>query len=144
MNQILMRKIRSEVTLFTHSLEEIEILSRADNKNSKYGDDGMFTFSQLPKDVSISDDHSHHRSRMSNNSNGSKLSLHFKTVTREKNQKRAYFDWNNKPMLLINQNEIDPKLIESHQILPKSKFITFENSSPRDSNLSIKGRLSNF
>jgi hypothetical protein len=65
---------------------------------------------------------SNKKSRSSNN-NLSKASLHFLTVSREKNQIRQYFDWNNQPMLLINQNEVEPKkMAESHHALPDPKF----------------------
>jgi hypothetical protein len=99
----------------------------------------MFAQRKISKNLTVSDDLSQRRSKISNSSNASKLSLHFKTVTREKNQKRAYLDWNNKPMLLINQNEIEPRMIESHQVLPKSKFITFESLNETNSKVNLNG-----
>lgn len=47
--------------------------------------------------------------------------MNFMAVSREKNQNRQYFDWTNKPMLFINQNEVEfIRHAESATQLPKS------------------------
>eukprot|EP00344_Euplotes_crassus_P005224 CAMPEP_0197002430 /NCGR_PEP_ID=MMETSP1380-20130617/6916_1 /TAXON_ID=5936 /ORGANISM="Euplotes crassus, Strain CT5" /LENGTH=232 /DNA_ID=CAMNT_0042420531 /DNA_START=154 /DNA_END=850 /DNA_ORIENTATION=+ len=85
-----------------------------------YGADPSFTFNKLSNTFENTSRNSKSKlSRMSSNS--TKCSLHFKTVTREKCKKRAYFDWNNQPSLLINQNEIETnKATTSHTTLPES------------------------
>lgn len=105
------------------SLDLINLPTKNDTKvENSYSHDGTVTFSQLPKDLTMSID-SHKRSRESNKTNTSKMSMNFLAVSREKNQKRQYFDWNNKPMLLINSNEVEPKkFTESHNVLPKSRI----------------------
>ena len=88
----------------------------------------------FPNDLTINSDsgkrNKHNNTRGSaslNNTkaNESKMTMNFLAVSREKNKKRAYLDWNDKPMLLINQNEVEPQKrgIESHAMLPTQPLI---------------------
>ena len=87
-----------------------------DDKNiskieNNYSRDETNSINNLHKDLRISID-SAKKSKLTNRtnkSNESKMTMNFLAVSREKNQKRQYFDWTNKPMLFINQNEVEPK-----------------------------------
>lgn len=106
-------------------IEDIDALRLNEKGNGRamniYGADPGFTFNKLSTTFENTSRNSKSKlSRMSSNS--TKCSLHFKTVTREKCKKRAYFDWNNQPSLLINQNEVEAKKsTTSHTILPKTE-----------------------
>jgi len=76
------------------------------NLDNSYSQDGTVTFSSPNQNLTGL---SKTRSRQSKSNNLAKASLHFMTVSREKNQKRQYFDWSNKPMLLITQEENPPR-----------------------------------
>uniref|UniRef100_A0A7S3NHG2 Uncharacterized protein n=1 Tax=Euplotes harpa TaxID=151035 RepID=A0A7S3NHG2_9SPIT len=95
-------------------------ISRIEDTNSR---DETRSLHNLHRDLSFSLDPLKKSKITNSTANQSKMSSNFLAVSREKNQKRQYFDWNNKPMLLINQNEIEPrKHIESHNELPLSTF----------------------
>ena len=92
-------------------IEEKDI-SKIENDYSR---DETNTINNLNKELSFSNA----STKKSKAANKSKMTMNFLAVSREKNQKRQYFDWTNKPMLFINQNEVEPKRhAESVEQLP--------------------------
>lgn len=98
--------------------------------DNSYSHDDTFSFDNFQKELTIATDSTKTKNGRSNKSNASKMTMNFLAVSREKNQKRAFFDWNNKPMLLINQTEIEPKVLNkdvgSHDSMPEKPVIRNE------------------
>lgn len=87
------------------------------NLDHSYSQNTSLDLSRFPKDLTIITDGS--KKELKPHHSHSKMTMNFLAVSREKNKKRAYLDWNDKPMLLINQNEIQPmKDTISHGQLP--------------------------